>query len=822
MQNSKARGVFCLKRLYRFGVLSLIVSLLLVGCLGGGGKGYQVSGIIQDASGLGIEGVELALLGSKTSLTAKTGADGSWSAQGLTGKVTITPTKEGWSFDPASLEVTKESKTVNFTGIAQVLPEEEYDVSGVVADGLGIGIEGVQLSLTGEDIALVVQTAADGTWKAEGLTGRIEITPSKEGWFFNPSFREVTMASENVDFTGVKGEDLSIVIEGGGTVRQDIVTSVLSVDHYPRKTEVQLTAEPDFDWFFYAWEGDVPEGQEKENPIIITMDEPKQIKAVFKEKTRVNGYIGLEHSFPAAVEQLAGQKTSVGSSGGLKTREPVRDGLDALLPSYPEDEEIIRFVSSMSRAEQEEELRRNGYEILDTIEILNAHLVRRTPNTRVQVATDMSGVLSMERNYDVQLAEIKIPNDRYYPGYQAWHYEQIRLPQAWAVTTGDKSIRVAVVDTGISTEHPDLIANVNLELGANFVPGDDVDYIEDHHGHGSHVSGTIGAVTNNETGMAGVMWEVEIIPVRVFDASGRGSTWTVVNGLLYAAGLLDDQEDKPSIGRPADIVNMSLGGPGSEFQYDAVQRAVANDVILIAATGNDERNLISYPAQYDEVIAVGATAYNWGDVPELAYYSNTGMGIDVVAPGGGGIQGVPYGYVWSTGDGGSYYGSGGTSMATPHVSGVVGLMLANGIPKSEIREVLRRTSMEIHIRGFNDTYGYGLVNAYWAVNAVKDMRIIQGLRNGNEIEIVAETTVPAKGEQFRFEVVQGQYQLIAWVDVNGNDVLDTSDYYTETPVLEFGYGEGWSWWGNASEVGEMTEVPIPSLDEAESQAIREW
>ena len=121
--------------------------------------------------------------------------------------------------------------------------------------------------------------------------------------------------------------------------------------------------------------------------------------------------------------------------------------------------------------------------------------------------------------------------------------------------------------------------------------------------------------------------------------------------------------------------------------------------------------------------------------------------------------------------------------------------------------------MEIHVRGFSDTYGYGLVNAYWAVNAVEEMRIIQGRRDGDQITAVAETTVPAKGEQFRLELAQGEYQLIAWVDVNGNGVVDTSDYYTETELIEFGYGEGWSWWGSASEVGDMTDLPIPVAED---------
>jgi len=693
----------------------------------------------------------------------------------------------------------------------------DYNVSGVVADGLGTGIAGVELALEGANISRVVgPTGEDGKWSATGLKGTVEITPNKDGWFFNPGSVGVSKASDAVNFVGVRGEDLTIVIQGEGSVREEVLLSAVGIESYPRTTEVLLTAEPDYDWFFTGWEGDVPAGMENENPIVIIMDEPKEITAVFKEKTRVNGFISLEHSFPVAVEQMLGDGVSaVASARGMRTEDRISEALDPT-PTYRENEMIVRMDPSLSRAEQEKRLQQAGYEILDTIEALNAHLVTAVSGGGVEVANAVEGVLSAEMNFDMQIAELKMPNDKYYGNLQWWHYDQIRLPQAWAVTTGDSSIRVAVVDTGISTEHPDLLANVNLDLGASFVIGQDFDDIEDENGHGSHVSGTIGAVTNNEMGVAGIMWDVEIIPVKVFGPSGRASNWEVVSGMLYAAGLLDDQDDKPSIGRPADIVNMSLGGPGSEFQEDAVRIEVANDVILIAATGNDERNLISYPAQYDDVIAVGATGYNWEDEPELAYYSNTGMEIDVVAPGGGVVQGNPLGYVWSTGDFGSYYGSAGTSMATPHVSGVVGLMLANGIPKSEIRDILRRTSMEIQgRRGHNDTFGYGLVNAYWAVNAVEDMRIIQGLRDGNEFTIAAEVAIPAKGEQFRMELVQGEYQLIAWVDVNGNGILDTSDYYTETPVLEFGYGEGWSWTGAASEV-VLEEEAEPSALSASS------
>ncbi|HHT90766.1 MAG: S8 family serine peptidase [Limnochordia bacterium] len=795
-----------MKRIYRLGVLALVLSLFVVGCLGGGSKEYSVSGIIVDGTGLGLGGVKLVLEGAKISLLAETAEDGTWSVQGLKGKVTITPTKAGWSFAPGSREVTKANKAANFAA-----SQQEYAASGFVLDALDIGIADVEMTLEGAGITSSTTTAEDGSWSAAGLKGIVKVTPKKEGWFFSPVSQDVSPENPAADFRGAKGEGLTILIDGNGTVRRDEVFSPMSVDLYPRTTQVQLTAEPDFDWFFVRWEGDVPEGEEEQNPIIVTLDDPLELTAVFQAKTRVNGYIGLSHNFPVAGEQMGDAGSSAAAVRTLKAEGPQPGGSELSGETYPENERIVTFDASLSRMEQEQRLRLAGYEILDTIEVLNAHLVRSTSREGAEVVGDVSGVLSVYKNYDFYLTELKMPDDPYYPGYQ-WHYDQIRLPQAWAVTTGDRNIRVAVIDTGISTEHQDLAANVNLDLGVSFVIGEDITDIEDDHGHGSHVSGTIGAVTNNGMGMAGIMWEVEIIPVRVFDASGRGSTWAVVNGMLYAAGLLDDQEDKPSIGRPADVVNMSLGGPGSEFQQDAVERAAANGVILVAATGNEYRNLISYPAQYDQVIAVGATGYSDQEEPELADYSNTGMAIDVVAPGGGVVQGVPFGYVWSTWPGG-YYGSAGTSMATPHVTGVIGLMLANGIPKNEVRDVLHRTSMEIHVRGFSDTYGYGLVNAYWAVNAVEEMRIIQGRRDGDQITAVAETTVPAKGEQFRLELAQGEYQLIAWVDVNGNGVVDTSDYYTETELIEFGYGEGWSWWGSASEVGDMTDLPIPVAED---------
>ena len=202
-----------------------------------------------------------------------------------------------------------------------------------------------------------------------------------------------------------------------------------------------------------------------------------------------------------------------------------------------------------------------GYRVLDTIEILGAHLV--TPREAGSVPWAMRIICrfslgSVEHSplilTTLSRCRRSRPNDRFYESYQWWNYDQIRLPQAWSVTTGDSNIRVAVIDTGIDPDHPDLEGKIDLENAWDFTDDND---IEDFHGHGTHVAGTIGASTNNEIGVAGVMWEVELLPVKVFDASGRGSNWTV----RHPTPLLNDQEDKPTNPRPADIVNMSLGGP---------------------------------------------------------------------------------------------------------------------------------------------------------------------------------------------------------------------------------------------------------------------
>jgi thermitase len=215
-----------------------------------------------------------------------------------------------------------------------------------------------------------------------------------------------------------------------------------------------------------------------------------------------------------------------------------------------------------------------------------------------------------------------IPNDPRFS--QTWGMTKISAPSAWNITTGSSSVRVGVVDTGISTDHLDLSANV--VPGYDFVQGDSD--ARDFNGHGTHVAGTIGARGNNARGVAGVNWQVSLLPVRVLDGSGSGSNSNVTAGLAYACS------------HGANIVNASLGGTGySSSMRDAI--AACPNTLFVVAAGNDglsDDTSPHYPCNYgaspdnlQNVICVAATDQN----DALATFSNYGTSVDLAAPGVG-------------------------------------------------------------------------------------------------------------------------------------------------------------------------------------------
>jgi subtilisin family serine protease len=268
----------------------------------------------------------------------------------------------------------------------------------------------------------------------------------------------------------------------------------------------------------------------------------------------------------------------------------------------------------------------------------------------------------------------------------------IDAPEAWDIITGTTDVMIAVIDTGVDYTHEDLDdGRVRTDIDKDYVNDDD-DAMDDH-GHGTHVAGTIAAETNNGIGVAGVMWVAEILPIKVLNEWGSGYSSDVAEGIRYAA----DQG--------ADVINMSLGSRScSQTIADAVNYAYFDKgVVIVAAAGNNGSS-ISYPAKFDPVIAVGATDHN----DHRAYFSNYGDELDVVAPGV---------TIFSTVPNDGYDAFSGTSMASPHVAGVAGLLLAQRphLSNGQVREILRQSADDLGQGGFDPYYGYGRVNAYQAL-----------------------------------------------------------------------------------------------------------
>ena len=330
------------------------------------------------------------------------------------------------------------------------------------------------------------------------------------------------------------------------------------------------------------------------------------------------------------------------------------------------------------------------------------------------------------------------PNDANYP-IQRWHYEQIQLPGAWDVTTGSTAVRVAVVDTGVVITHPELSSK--LVQGFDFVSspsnedGDGIDAIPADPGcvigggstfHGTHVSGTIGARSNDGSGVAGVSWGARIMPIRALDGCvGTGTSFDIIQGIRYAAGLENDSGTLPT--QRADVINMSFGAAGAcdTSASDLFAQVRAQGVAVVAAAGNDNSSGPQSPASCDNVISVAAT----GPLRTKAPYSNFGSTVDLAAPGGDmrvdiDGNGLPDGIYSTHANGGGANITPtldhlqGTSMAAPHVAGVIALMLSvnPAMTPAQFDALLAQGSLTDPIPGEN-RLGQGLINAAKAIGA---------------------------------------------------------------------------------------------------------
>jgi len=302
------------------------------------------------------------------------------------------------------------------------------------------------------------------------------------------------------------------------------------------------------------------------------------------------------------------------------------------------------------------------------------------------------------------------PNDPYY-NYQ-WHYGNIHLPEAWDIAKGDSdndAVIVAVLDTGIYDAHQDLAGKILAKYDCTGGGACVADSGADGNGHGTHVAGTIGAATNNSKNLAGAGYNVKMVTFKVLDDEGSGyMSWGVA---------AFDELTQTYPGKHI-VVNMSLGAYEIDpLLQDAITAATNDGMLVIAAAGNDNVSTPSYPASFDEVLSVGATT----NLNVRATYSNYGTHVDVVAPGGSctgmnvttciaSLGTNPTSMTWMQG----------TSMATPHVSGVVALMWALNptLTNVEVRDMIQDTADPIE--GTGSEWMYGKVDAYAAVLAAQE------------------------------------------------------------------------------------------------------
>jgi len=352
---------------------------------------------------------------------------------------------------------------------------------------------------------------------------------------------------------------------------------------------------------------------------------------------------------------------------------------------------LVRFKRDVTLPEAAEIHRQLGGQVKETIAGIGVQVLT-VPKGQV-----MEKVKGYSANARVAYAEpdfvaqaLGSPGD---PGFaNQWGMVKVEAPQAWGVTTGSSSVNIAILDTGVDLDHPDL--GDKIVINTNFSTGNTTD---DVYGHGTHVAGIAAASTNNGIGVAGMGHDSSIMNVKVLGDTGSGTYSSVASGIIWAAD------------NGAQIISMSLGGwSSSQTLEDAVNYAWNMGVVVVAAAGNLGSTAPIYPAYYTNCIAVAAT-----DASDAkASYSNYGDWVDVAAPGSS---------IFSTLKNDNYGYMSGTSMASPHVAGLAALVFttvsdANGDGKlnDEVRSRIEATCDDIGVWGI----GHGRINAARAVGDV--------------------------------------------------------------------------------------------------------
>ncbi len=385
--------------------------------------------------------------------------------------------------------------------------------------------------------------------------------------------------------------------------------------------------------------------------------------------------------------KATGTMGAIGALSGVSSATPGRS------PGPREDEILVGVSAASTMDDVQTQVERDipdDAEVVHRNETLGYMAVRLPDRAGTQARDSVKS--AMENRNGVRYAEdnsthhpLAEPNDpRFNDQYAP---QQVNAPAAWDTTLGSESVTVAVVDQGVKYDHPDLADQFGSNKGRDFVDNDGDPYPTDlqNEYHGTHVAGIAAATTNDGTGVAGIS-NSRLLSARAL-GDGGGSTADIADAVQWAT----DQG--------ADVINMSLGGGGyTNTMKNAVSYATNNGALVICAAGNNGSRGVSYPAGYDETVAVSALDQN----ENLADFSQYGDKIDVAAPG------VDVLSAWTTSD---YNRISGTSMACPAAAGVAALGKAvdSSLSATELRQHLKQTAVDVGLS--SDQQGSGRVDA---------------------------------------------------------------------------------------------------------------
>ena len=369
--------------------------------------------------------------------------------------------------------------------------------------------------------------------------------------------------------------------------------------------------------------------------------------------------------------------------GGLVSAEPLSDGVQGW-------KGIIQFEAGTGPALKSALVRGVGGAVEKDLDALDMAIVNLPNEAAANGLAHAKGVLQVEADSIKTFCGQTLP----------WGVDRIDADQVWNVSKGTQGagVNVAVLDTGIDTNHPDLAANL---AGKYSCVNTDPENVEDTNGHGTHCSGIIAAM-NNEIGVVGVGPEINLYMVQVSRKSTIAES-AIIEGINWCIATHTDSDPDNDI----QVMSMSFGGGYSVNEDNALQDAYNEGIVLVAAAGNERRAVI-FPAALPNVIAVSAT--NASD--QFAYFSNFGPEIDLAAPGVS---------ILSTYLNDGYATMSGTSMACPHVAGAAAMVIASGIRDTndnerindEVEARLKDTAEDIGLP--SEQQGAGLVDVEQAV-----------------------------------------------------------------------------------------------------------